>query len=101
MDRLREHAHNAHVQQLKNTQQLRQRLLEPPLLASDIATLALSEYARVMTTMTIDNVSKGAARMEVNALARGIGRVCAHYEKNPILSKIEMAALRWVRDRIE
>ncbi len=97
---LRQHAHAAHKTQLKHTQLLRLHLLETPCNASAVATLALTVYARGMTTTVADHVSAGAVWKDVNAFARNIRQVYAHYLQNPGLGKAEMAALRWVRERI-
>lgn len=101
LEQLRTHVRKAHERQLKDTEVLRRLLLTTPVSEADVATFALSEYAREMTAGPNNYVIAGVMSMaQINTLVRNIDHVYRHYLDNNKLGKLEMAAVRWVRDHI-
>lgn len=101
LEQLRTHVRKAHEQQVKDTEVLRRLLLTTPVSEAAVATFALSEYAREMTAGPSDYVSAGVMSMaHINTLGRNIEHVYQHCLEKNKLGKLEMAALRWVRDHI-
>lgn len=80
---------------------LREQLLKGPVDEAKVASLALVEYAKQMTSLAVDYVSAGATWKEVDAVNEGIEEVYVHYAGLKETHGLEEIALRWVTRQIQ